>query len=56
MIKTCDLRINDRFILDGKKWTVRGWYSAVGHVAAESDDGEKRVVSIHGEVVELIEN
>lgn len=54
MIKTCDLKLGDRFWWDGRAWTVRGWYSAVGHVAAEADDGEKRVVSIHG-VAELIE-
>jgi len=38
----------DRIKLEGKSWTMRGWCSAVCHLALESDDAERRVFSVHG--------
>ena len=46
-----DLELGDELLADGKVWTVEGWYSAVGHIAAEATDGERRIFSRHDDYV-----
>lgn len=45
--------VGDTFSTRGKLWVNRGWYSAVGHVAGEANDGECAIISRH-ETVHIV--
>lgn len=47
MVRGCDILVDDEIWLNEKRWIMRGWYSAVGHLAVETPEGEKRVLSRH---------
>jgi hypothetical protein len=47
MVNGSDIQIGDEIWLNDKRWIMRGWYSAVGHLAVETPEGERRVLSRH---------
>jgi hypothetical protein len=42
--------LGDTFSTRGSLWVNRGWYSAVHHVAGESESGQRTVISHHEQV------
>ena len=48
-----ECRPGDRFVTRGKTWLHCGNTTSVGHVCAEAEDGEQKIISAHEEVVRI---
>lgn len=49
-----ELQVGDQISYRGKTWIMRGWITAVRHLAMEADDGERIVISRHQKVEQIV--